>query len=90
MREQAGGFADNIDSVNVGLLNHSQHIELMRDGLMSHKTKLIATADPADLAGIMQELSVMKQRVDSLDRAGRLGAERSGADLVDLMQRRVR
>ena len=76
--------------MSTGLQNHQTHIGMMRDGLMDHTKALSTGAGGADLSVLMQELQDMKARVDSLDRAGRLGAgrERSGAELVDLMQRR--
>jgi len=70
--------------------DHQTHLGMMRDGLMHQKEILSSGVGGNDLSAIMRELSDMKARVDSLDRAGRLGAgrERGGAELVDMMQRR--
>ena len=94
IRNQNSGFSDTLGSMHSGLQNHSQHIEMMRDGLLHHKDVLStgACAGSPDVSMLMQELQDMKVRVDSLDRAtvGRLSSvrERTGPELVDLMQRR--
>ena len=94
IRNQNSGFSDTLGSMHSGLQNHSQHIEMMRDGLLHHKDVLStgAGAGSPDVSMLMQELQDMKVRVDSLDRAavGRLSSvrERTGPELVDLMQRR--
>ena len=95
MRTQVGEFAENIGQIQEGLHNHSTHIGMMRDGLLDH-TQRIGSAAPgtADLAGMAKAISDMQARVDTWDRGTALATgmprERSGAELVDIMQRRVR